>query len=223
MVKDSKSTPSEILKKPQGKKVHLSEGEIKERISKLEENLQDLNNPKDKKKRQRIFSKLVQFRKCLINPEELTIDPRIEKQKAIEKRLKKGAKMHKYKEKIRSKYGVETRSKGKIIDNNKKQGIIWCLVCKGEGHKAKDCTERVQGENICYNCGSVEHTLKGCLKHRDLQGMLPYANCFICKQTGHLSSACHLNQKGVYYKGGECFNCGSVRHLARDCPDKGKR
>nr|TKS04443.1 Actin-depolymerizing factor 7 [Populus alba] len=50
-----------------------------------------------------------------------------------------------------------------------------------------------------------------------------FANCFICKERGHLSKDCPKNTRGIYPKGGCCKVCGGVTHLARDCPDKGLR
>lgn len=46
----------------------------------------------------------------------------------------------------------------------------------------------------------------------------PYATCFVCLGTGHLSAACPQNPRGVYVNGGSCKVCGSVAHRAKDCP-----
>lgn len=70
---------------------------------------------------------------------------------------------------------------------------------------------------ICYNCGSNEHSLKNCQKPRPSDGSMPFATCFVCKQSGHLSSACDQNLTGIYPQGGGCRTCGSVMHLQRDC------
>lgn len=70
-------------------------------------------------------------------------------------------------------------------------------------------------DNICYNCGSSEHTLKACPEPRS--ATLPHARCFICSELGHLTSACPRNERGVYPRGGGCRFCGANTHLARDC------
>jgi hypothetical protein len=73
---------------------------------------------------------------------------------------------------------------------------------------------------ICYCCGSAEHSLNQCKKYTkgQQQQQLPFAHCFVCKQQGHLASACEQNEHGIYRHGGACKRCGSVRHLLRDCP-----
>ncbi|KAH3839510.1 hypothetical protein DPMN_112941 [Dreissena polymorpha] len=50
-------------------------------------------------------------------------------------------------------------------------------------------------------------------------GEFPFAKCFICGETGHLSRACPDNPRGLYPNGGCCKQCGSVEHLKRDCPE----
>lgn len=70
-------------------------------------------------------------------------------------------------------------------------------------------------------------------------GSFPFAQCFICKETGHLSSSCPDNPKGLYpngtllydcqllhnnyVTGGGCKVCGSVEHLKANCPTKRKQ
>jgi hypothetical protein len=88
-----------------------------------------------------------------------------------------------------------------------------------------------RGRKICYKCGSTEHSLRNCPKltpeekkmakqnRMDYQNMvLPFATCFICKQTGHLSGQCKENKNGLYIKGGCCKLCGSKAHLVMYCP-----
>jgi zinc finger CCHC domain-containing protein 9 len=48
----------------------------------------------------------------------------------------------------------------------------------------------------------------------------PYATCFICKESGHLSKSCPENPLGLYPNGGGCAFCASVEHFKRDCPDR---
>ncbi|XP_057721845.1 uncharacterized protein LOC130935931 isoform X2 [Arachis stenosperma] len=54
-------------------------------------------------------------------------------------------------------------------------------------------------------------------------GGTKFAECFFCKQQGHLSKNCPQNAHGIYPKGGYCKICGGVTHSARDCSEKGKK
>ena len=73
---------------------------------------------------------------------------------------------------------------------------------------------------ICYNCGSADHPLRECSKPRNKDGSLPYASCFICKGSGHISRDCPENPNGLYPKGGCCHICLQKTHLVRDCPER---
>ena len=61
---------------------------------------------------------------------------------------------------------------------------------------------------------------KDCHSKQKREGAYSFANCFICKQDGHLAKTCPDNPKGLYPKGGGCVFCGSVEHLKRDCKRK---
>ena len=89
---------------------------------------------------------------------------------------------------------------------------------------------------ICYKCGSTEHRIQQCEKIKPFLknnksakidfgklGELPYANCYICNESGHLSSFCPKNSgNGVFPDGGVCRECGEGGHFAKDCPKKNR-
>ncbi|KAG7270366.1 hypothetical protein CRUP_003920 [Coryphaenoides rupestris] len=79
------------------------------------------------------------------------------------------------------------------------------------GHGLADCPEAERdvemGRGICFRCGSTNTR------------EFPYAKCFICGKTGHLSRSCSDNPRGLYKDGGSCHVCGSVEHFQKDCPE----
>lgn len=112
----------------------------------------------------------------------------------------------------------EHRRKKREVNRN--QGKV-CFNCREEGHRAQDCPQtRTEGgkptKQICYRCGKSDHSLKQCRLHPS-KG-LPFAQCFVCKEKGHITSNCPTNGNGIYPEGGSCKICRSVEHLAKDCP-----
>ncbi|XP_069699601.1 transcriptional regulator ATRX homolog [Periplaneta americana] len=96
-----------------------------------------------------------------------------------------------------------------------------CFHCRKAGHFLSECpelgssTESTTG--ICFKCGSTEHTHFQCKVTRSQD--FRYAECFICKEQGHIARQCPDNPRGLYPKGGACKVCGDVTHLKKDCPD----
>ena len=52
-----------------------------------------------------------------------------------------------------------------------------------------------------FSAGSNEHTSKSCESKLKGADAYRFAECFVCKQTGHLAKACPDNPKGLYPKG----------------------
>ncbi|KAJ8261148.1 hypothetical protein COCON_G00168710 [Conger conger] len=116
------------------------------------------------------------------------------------------------------------REDRRIKRQNIKKNSMLCFNCRKPGHGLADCPEadndEEMGRGICYRCGSTEHEIQRCRAKVDpAVGDYPYAKCFICSQTGHLSRACPDNPKGMYAAGGCCRVCGSVEHFQKDCPE----
>ena len=112
----------------------------------------------------------------------------------------------------------EHRRQKREVDRN--QGKV-CFNCRQEGHRAQMCPEATTKggkpvQQICYRCGKSDHSLKQCRLHHS-KG-LPFAQCFVCKEKGHITSNCPTNGNGIYPDGGSCKICRSVEHLAKDCP-----
>ena len=73
------------------------------------------------------------------------------------------------------------------------------------------------------SCDSTAHSLSGCPIPTSPLDPTPFATCFICLASGHLSSLCPSNPgRGIYVNGGNCKVCGSTAHRAKDCPDEMK-
>ncbi|XP_040014071.1 zinc finger CCHC domain-containing protein 9 [Xiphias gladius] len=116
------------------------------------------------------------------------------------------------------------REDRRIKRQNDKKNKMLCFNCRKPGHGLADCPEadrdEEMGRGICFRCGSTEHEIHRCRAKVDpALGDYPYAKCFICSQTGHLSRSCPDNPKGLYAQGGCCRVCGSVEHFQKDCPE----
>ncbi|XP_069022912.1 zinc finger CCHC domain-containing protein 9 [Embiotoca jacksoni] len=118
----------------------------------------------------------------------------------------------------------QRREDRRVKRQTDKKSNMLCFNCRKPGHGLTDCPEadrdEEMGRGICYRCGSTEHEIHKCRAKVDpALGDFPYAKCFICSQTGHLSRSCPDNPKGLYAQGGSCRVCGSVEHFQKDCPE----
>ena len=112
---------------------------------------------------------------------------------------------------------------GEVDDKkgNRKNKIgrhLTCILCRQDGHIAKNCRLNKGSKidlAICFNCGSRDHILKECTVPKS--STLSYATCFICKQQGHIAKDCSENPNGLYPNGGCCHVCKMNTHFSRDC------
>mmetsp|Transcript_9366 Transcript_9366/g.17625 ORF Transcript_9366/g.17625 Transcript_9366/m.17625 type:complete len:205 (+) Transcript_9366:347-961(+) len=152
-------------------------------------------------------------------------------------KCKKVAKQKLTKAERKEKYTKQARDRREKSTNRKHNASKICFNCRQKGHTVADCPQsKIDGEKknlVCYKCGLSDHALKDCKRltkeEKDLMTKggrinytameLPFATCFICKETGHLSSQCDKNENGLYVKGGCCKHCGSKKHLYKFCPE----
>ena len=182
------------------KVVHLSQDTIKQRITQLSQRIQELKQrgPETKKKRLRVFSQLAALNRALEDP-KFRVDPAEEKAIIEKRKEKKLKKLRKLKEKLRKKQKISANA--------------ICLGCKKKGHLLQDCRQVTQKTRICYKCGASDHQANDCT-----QEGFAFAVCFHCNEKGHVASMCPKKDKqGIYPRGGHCFRCGSVWHLAKNC------
>ncbi|RZF43816.1 hypothetical protein LSTR_LSTR006357 [Laodelphax striatellus] len=112
----------------------------------------------------------------------------------------------------------ERRRAEKALAREKK---LACFNCRRFGHNVAECPElgdQTEVGKVCFKCGSTEHKYTDC-KVVPEKDAFRFAECFICKEQGHISRQCPDNPRGLYPKGGGCKVCGSVTHLKKDCPD----
>ena len=126
------------------------------------------------------------------------------------------------KEERRAKYTQIHRDRQRVKDQKRRHSNVTCFQCRQKGHAVADCPMTAsKPESICYKCGSTEHSLHQCSKRNGPSDKdLPFATCFVCKGSGHLSSQCPENEQGLYVNGGCCKHCGSKQHLGKECPTR---
>lgn len=178
------------------------------------------------------------------------VNPKAPPSKPKTKKHKNKTKPKITKEERRAKYTAIARDRREKLINRHRQKDIICYKCRKKGHSADNCTadaisnntvsnttQKHKGGVICYKCGSTEHRIQQCVKIQPFLkgnnstkidftkiGELPYANCYICNESGHLSSGCPKNTKGgVFPDGGVCRECGEAGHFAKDCMNKKKK
>ncbi|MEQ2159777.1 hypothetical protein GOODEAATRI_026765 [Goodea atripinnis] len=172
-----------------------------------------------------------------------------EKESELDLREKVGVALKRDKRREDRRVKRQTDKKNKMVSYTEVKDCFNLMVHLKPGHGLADCPEadrdEEMGRGICFRCGSTEHEIHKCRAKVDPalgealswtkpdpthacvavvivlspSGEYPYAKCFICGQTGHLSRSCPDNPKGLYAQGGSCRVCGSVEHFQKDCPE----
>ena len=209
----------------------LIEKKIEENLDKIKElNIlkdkatDELEKKKIKNLKKSIQNKLAKNRKALTDEKEIKFRVNMLKQKRRKlKTIDNSVKENLEKLKKLNTRCFRCRRKGHTViectfDENK-ETIENNDEEKEEEKKIIEKTQVTVNKNICYNCGATDHNVHGCSKPVDYKD-LPFSQCFVCKEMGHLSSKCPKSDKGIYIKGGACFECGLKDHLAKNCPSK---
>merc|ERR1712066_320172 len=190
-IQNSITTAADIpkVKKKITKKFGLSIDQVESKISKIEARIAELSGSENRGKRLKLFSEIKRLRQAKDQPDVYLFDKDAENQKRAEDRKRRIAKKL---EKKRlnpgeaKKLKIQEIKKQKAKDRDRRKH---CLFCKKYGHTLHECESRQMHEikaNICYNCGSSDHTLKDCGKIKaGKNSRLLYATCFICHESGH--------------------------------------
>lgn len=205
LIKSNETEIKQIVMNNIDNKIKEYENEILSTKEKIKNTKKEDEKNKLKKHKKYIVKKLMAIKSA--SKSDAALSAKIKKLNLRKEKLKKT------KKKVEEKLG--------ILKNSLKR----CLKCKKRGHLAENCpfkdedTENDKTHNICYNCGSHDHSLYQCDKPVDYSN-LQFALCFKCKKRGHISANCPLNENGIYFKGGACYVCGKKDHLAKNCPEK---
>lgn len=189
--KKSLTTAANIpkVKKKITKKFGLSLDQVATKISNIEAKITSLNGPENRSKRLKLFTEIKKLKQAKEQPDVYLFDKEAEDQKRVEDKKRRIAKKL---EKKRlnpgeaKKLKIQEIKKQKAKDRDRRKH---CLFCKKYGHTLHECESRQMHEikaNICFNCGSSDHTLKDCGKVKaGKNSRLLYATCFICHESGH--------------------------------------
>ncbi|EED96511.1 predicted protein, partial [Thalassiosira pseudonana CCMP1335] len=132
-------------------------------------------------------------------------------------------------EERRAKYTQIARDRREKNMTRARDKYLICYRCRKQGHSAESSGQKKKQGLICYKCGSTEHRIQQCAKIKSFIkpgqkkidfgkiGVLPFASCYVCNKSGHLSSYCPDSKNGVFPKGGTCNECGEPGHFAADC------
>lgn len=100
---------------------------------------------------------------------------------------------------------IRKHCKADPIEKTYEAPKIKCTVCEGEGHRARDCTNRP--EELCRKCKQPGHFADECTTPRSAEGV----ECNHCHEMGHFGKDCPSRTKRT------CRNCGDEDHISKDC------